>query len=134
MEKVLIIFIIVAYFNSYLGCSSSRHTTYSASELTTNNEHDIDVVTKESEKFRFRSNTYQIIGDSLVGQGRVIIGDKEQKLERINIALKDIAYGVYHEERSSIWAYVGIGVFVAGIIVFYITKDPNDSKKTAHIY
>jgi len=126
--------VIIAYSNSYLGCMSTKQSTYSASELATNNERDIDIATNGSDKYRFKSNSYHTIGDSLVGQGRVIIGEEEQKLERINIALKNIVYGVHHEERRSTWAYVGIGAVVAGLIVLYITNDPNDSKKTAHIY
>ena len=134
MKKTLIFLIIIAYFNTYIACSSTKHTTYSEAELTTNNERDIDVVTKESEKYRFKRNTYQTIGDSLVGKGRVIIGDEEQKLERINIALRDIAY-VYNEEQGSTWEYVVVGVVVVGIVVLAITtSDPDEPGKTAHIY
>jgi hypothetical protein len=136
MKKVLIIFIIIAYFNFFFGCSSTKHTTYSTSELATNNNRDIDVVTKESEKFRFKSNTYHTIGDTLVGQGYAMIDDEEQKLERINIALKDIVYGVSHEEQLSTWTYVGMWAVAAGIIVLVIINDTdsNEVKKTSHIY
>jgi hypothetical protein len=136
MKRALIFLTIIAYFNSYLGCSSTKHTTYSTSELATNNKREIDVVTKESEKFRFKPNTYQTIGDSLVGQGRIIIGDEEQSLERINIALKDIVYGVSHEEQLSTWTYVGMWAVAAGIIVLVIINDTdsNEVKKTSHIY
>jgi hypothetical protein len=134
MKKVLILLIVIAYFNSYLGCSSTKHTSYSTSELATNNKRDIEVVTKESEKFSFKRNTYQTIGDSLVGQGRLITGEEEQKLERINIALKDIVYSVQYEENLSTWGYVGMGAAVAGIIALVIIYDTNDPNKTAHIY
>jgi hypothetical protein len=136
MKKVLILVIILAYFNTYISCNSTKHTTYSASELATNNERDIDVVTKESEKFRFKSNTYHTIGDTLVGQGYAMIDEEEQKLERINIALKDIVYGAHHEEKASTWAYVGMGAVAAGIIVLVIINDTdsNEVKNTAHIY
>lgn len=134
MKKVLIVFIIIVYSNSYLGCFSTNYTTYSASELKTNNEPDIDVVTKSSDKFRFKSNTYQTISDTLVGQGCAIIQSEEQKVEKINIALSDIAYGVSHEEHLSTWSYVGIGLVGASIIGLVIIQDSKQSKKTSHIY
>ena len=134
MKKVLIVIIIIAYFNSYLGCVSTKHTTYSASELKTNNERDMDVVTKSSDKFRFKSYTYKINGDTLVGQGRAIIQSDEQKLKRIKIALSDIAYCDSNEKHLNAWSYVGIGLGVS-IIVFFIIKESKESKSsTSHIY
>lgn len=128
MKKVLIVFIIITYSNTYLGCVSTKQTAYSASELTTNNEPDIDVVTKSSGKFRFKSNTYQTIGDTLVGQGRAIIEDEEQKLERINIALSDISYySVNNEKHLSTWTYAGIGLGISIIVLAIINE------KTIHI-
>jgi hypothetical protein len=136
MKKVLIILIIIAYFNCYLGCSRTKHTTYSSAELATNNNRDIEVVTKESEKFRFKSNTYYTIGDTLVGQGYTMIDDEEQKLERINKGLKDIVYSDPYEEKLSTWGYVGMGAAVAGIIALVIIygMDTNEVKNTAHLY
>lgn len=134
MKRVFCVFIILSYFYSFLGCMSSKQSTYSASELTTDNNHDMDVVTKSSLKFRFKSNTYQAIGDTLIGQGCAIIDDEEQKVEKVNIALNDIAYGVYNEEKLSTWSYVGMGVIGASMVVIAIIYDSNDTKKTSHIY
>ena len=65
-----------------------------------------------------------------------MIDDEELKLERINIALKDIVSSDHHEEKLSTWAYVGMGAAVAGIIALVIIydTDSNEVKKTAHIY
>ena len=125
MKKILILLIILAYFNSYLGCMSTKQSTYSSSELKKSNRRDIEVVTKSSDKFIFKSYTYQTIGDTLVGQGRAIIDNEEQKLRRINIALSDIAYGVSKEEHLNTWSYIGIGLVAVSIIVISIYKDYN---------
>ena len=134
MKKVLNLLIIIAYCNVYFACTSTKHTTDSASELTTNYDRNLVVVTKNSDRFSFKSNTYHAIGDTLIGQGCALIGDEEQKVERINIAMSDISYGIYNEEQISTWSYVGMGLVGASIITIAIMNDSNDLKKTSHIY
>ena len=122
MKKVLITFIIIAYLNSYLGCMSTKTTSYSASALGTENELDMYVVTKDSEKYKLKSNTFKTIDDTLVGRGCAIIEGEEQKLKWVKIAVNDIGYGYSTEEQISFYTYVGIALAIP-IIVYLAIKD-----------
>ena len=104
MKKVIIVLLIFAYMNCYLGCTSKVIIT--DKELDTgNNNDDLVVVTKDSIHYYFDANMYRFENDSLDGIAK-INGD-EQK-QRVKIALEDIVRtGEVIKEIDSTWGLIG---------------------------
>ena len=115
MKKVLIVLLIFAYMNCYLGCTSKVIITDKEVDTGTNND-DLIVVTKDSIHYYFDANMYQFKNDSLDGMAK-INGD-EQK-QRVKIALEDIVRtGEVIKEIDKFWGLFG-GI-AGGIVLFAV--------------
>jgi hypothetical protein len=116
MKKVLIVLLIFAYMNCYLGCTSKVIITDKEVDTETNND-DLIVVTKDSIHYYFDANMYRFENDSLDGIAK-INGD-EQK-QRVKIALEDIVRtGEVIKEIDSTWGLIG-GIIGGTVLLFAV--------------
>lgn len=124
--KLTISFVVVAFLN-FIGCYSSE--TITKKDIDEGKEQidfnqEIAITTKDYKKYRFGSLQYQIVNDSLYGNGVVTELGKEVPFKG-NIALDDIL----SFEQSSMdtgstagltVAIIAGGLIVAGVIMWAI--------------
>ena len=146
MKKVLIVFLIFAHMNCYLGCAKKFIITDKELDTETNDnnlfvsiknpvfhmripEHDTKDSTDsllnpyvpwDSLHYIFEANMYRFKNDSL--DGIAILYNTEQK-EMIKIALNDIARAGVATDKKIKWGQIGttvLGVIVAIMMVGFI--------------
>ena len=131
MKKVLIVFLVFAYLNCYMGCYKSTMVPVDAVEnkLDTNkNDMALEVFTVDSLRYIFAKNSYRFINDTLVGKPPKNYKDQEKWAK---IALSDIYQMNQEVEEIDAGATCGIillSLLIIGVIVgSQMDMDPTGS-------
>ena len=114
MKKIISAFLVLAYLNCYLGCTSTKILTVEGSELPESlnhsNEYALQIVTVDSARYAFEKHTYRFRNDTLIAK-------KGHK-----IPLNDIAQAVFITKETdtvpTLLLITGGILLVAGVIVF----------------
>ena len=116
MKKVLLVFLVFAYMNCYLGCTSKVNITDKEVDTGTNND-DLIVVTKDSTHYYFDANMYRFENDSLDGIAKT---NSDEQKQRVKIALEDIVRtGEVIKEIDTFWGLFGGIVGGTVLLLFF---------------
>jgi hypothetical protein len=117
MKKVLVVFLVFAYMNCYLGCTTSKKMIITDKEVDTGtNNDDLIVMTIDSTCYFFEANMYRFKNDSLDGIATIY---GEEHKQRMKIALNDII-GIGDETTENKANYLGLIGGTIGVLVLVI--------------
>jgi len=142
MKKVIIIFLLFAYMNGYLGCTKTVLRKTAASDLnSTRSESKNIIVVIDSIKIEFDSKTCRIDNDTLMGKvnqidesfnrlvNQGIFKESNYKDKYFKVALNTIDEIGIIKEKTTIFGWViyfsvAIGV---SLLIIYMMKSSMDS-------
>jgi hypothetical protein len=92
MKKTINISLILALVHSLLGCQGMTSTIKRQNDISSylDKQEKVTITTKDSASYFFNANTYRVIGDSLEGNGQIIIQGKKEYPKSVMIATADI--------------------------------------------
>jgi len=135
MKKVFIGFLVFAYMNCYLGCTTTNSVRVSGSELpetlNQSNDYPLEIVTVDSVKYSFGAKMYRFKSDTLIG----MVQENDGKItELVNIALKNIARAEYNSEDvdvgqtalTTLTVFGIVGVITGTIVLILIINSIQD--------
>jgi hypothetical protein len=119
MKKVLIVFLVLAYMNCYLGCYNSSivplNVNDNAKEIE-NNEMALLFLMADSTRYYFEENSYTFKNDTIIGKA---YKNNEAQKKWVKLARSE-TYQIYKEEKTfDILKSFGI-VATVGIVWFVV--------------
>jgi hypothetical protein len=116
--KLTIIFVVTAFLN-FIGCYSAETITkkdIDAGKAQIDYNEEISITTKDYKKYRFGAYQYQVVNDSLYGNGVVSELGKEVPFKG-NIALDDILGFEQSSMDTGSTAGLTLAIIIGGLIV-----------------
>ena len=111
MKKVLIVFLVFAYLNCYMGCTTTKVTTHTFDEFDkSNNDKSITLMSKDSIKYHFDANMYRFLNDTING-----VTEINGKSQRIKLAKPEIVSIANLDNRLSTGGWIITGFVLIGL-------------------
>lgn len=86
---------------------------------------EIYVKTKSKKTYYYKTNSYQFVNDTLIGQGQILIWEEKQEPDSIKISVANIEQVKYQEtdRTGSIIGFVIVGS-VVGLAIYFLAVAP----------
>ena len=120
MKKVLVVFLVFAYMNCYMGCTSTKIVQIGVedNELNTNgNDMPLTIITYDSVHYYFEENSYTFKNDTLIGRG---LKNNEEQMKWIKIPFGEIQKIHGEQKEYSSLKTVVLVVVLLGVVLFVL--------------